>query len=79
MADKKGDLGELLVGDIDDDDDDDDDDDGDVEDDISEKAQAMVVAVGEVPRHTPKTKKIFWPTNHDEYLKIWKGLAREIS
>ena len=55
MADKKGDLGELLVGD----EDEDDDDDGDVEDDISEKAQAMVVAVGEVPRHTPITKRIF--------------------
>ena len=59
MADKKGDLGELLVGDMDDDDDDDDDDDGEVEDDISEKAQAMVVAVNEAPRNTPKTKKIF--------------------
>ena len=59
MADKKGDMGELLVGDMDDDDDDDDDDDGDVEDDISEKAQAMAVAVNEAPRHTPKTKKIF--------------------
>ena len=55
MADKKGDLGELLTGE----EDDSDDDSGDIEDDISEKAQALVVAVGEVPRHTPKTKKIF--------------------
>ena len=70
MADKKGDLGELLVEDMDDDDDD--DDDGCIEDDISEKAQAMVVAVGEVPRHTPKTKKIFWPTIEGEYLKTEK-------
>ena len=55
MADKKGDLGELLTGE----EDDSDDDSGDIEDDISEKAQALVVAVGEVPRRTPKTKKIF--------------------
>ena len=55
MADKKGDLGELLTGE----EDDSDDDSGDIEDDISEKAQALVVAVGEVPRHTPKTKRIF--------------------
>ena len=55
MADKKGDLGELLTGE----EDDSDDDSGDIEDDISEKAQALVVAVGEVPRHTPKTKNIF--------------------